>query len=167
MRPMSSRSSVDPCQSELVPWAYSAARFVRRGAARSARAPDTQHVIGLPSAATALQRTRVRLPKTSWFSSQGRRGQWRFFAAAVLVAMMMISVAGLRPATAANGSVTYTYDALGRVSTASYDTNVIVIYTYDANGNRTAQTINLNTATLTWTATATPCTMNCWGAGLW
>jgi YD repeat-containing protein len=70
-------------------------------------------------------------------------------------------------ARAANGSVTYTYDALGRVLTASYDTGVIVIYTYDANGNRTQQVINVNTATLTWTATATPCTANCWGAGLW
>lgn len=70
-------------------------------------------------------------------------------------------------AYAANGSVTYTYDALGRVVTASYDTGVIVIYTYDANGNRTQQVINVNTATLTWTATSTPCTSNCWGAGLW
>lgn len=70
-------------------------------------------------------------------------------------------------AHAANGSVVYTYDALGRVLTASYDTGVIVIYTYDANGNRTQQVINVNTATLSWTATATPCTANCWGAGLW
>jgi YD repeat-containing protein len=70
-------------------------------------------------------------------------------------------------ARAANGSVVYTYDALGRVLTASYDTGVIVIYSYDANGNRTQQVINVNTATLTWTATATPCTSNCWGAGLW
>jgi YD repeat-containing protein len=68
---------------------------------------------------------------------------------------------------AANGSVVYTYDALGRVLSASYDTGVIVIYTYDANGNRTQQVINVNTATLTWTATATPCTANCWGAALW
>jgi YD repeat-containing protein len=70
-------------------------------------------------------------------------------------------------ARAANGSVVYTYDALGRVSTASYDTNVIVIYTYDANGNRTQQVINVNSATLTWTVTVTPCTANCWGAVLW
>jgi len=70
-------------------------------------------------------------------------------------------------AHSANGSVVYTYDALGRVVTASYDTGVIVIYTYDANSNRTEQVINLNTVTLTWTATAAPCTANCWGAGLW
>lgn len=70
-------------------------------------------------------------------------------------------------ANAANGSITYTYDALGRILTASYDTGVIVIYSYDANGNRTQQVINVNTSTLTWTTTATPCTSNCWGAALW
>ena len=70
-------------------------------------------------------------------------------------------------AHAANGSVVYTYDALGRVTTASYDTGVIIIYSYDANGNRTQQVVNVNTATLTWTPTSTPCTSNCWGAALW
>jgi hypothetical protein len=33
------------------------------------------------------------------------------------------------PVHAANGSVAYTYDALGRVTTASYDTGVCIIYT--------------------------------------
>jgi hypothetical protein len=68
---------------------------------------------------------------------------------------------------AANGSVTYTYDALGRVSTTSYDTGVFVIYSYDANGNRTQQVINLNATTLVWSATSSPCTSNCWGQSLW
>jgi YD repeat-containing protein len=70
-------------------------------------------------------------------------------------------------ADAANGGVVYTYDALGRVTSASYDTGVIIMYTYDANGNRFSQAINVNTATLTWTATSAPCTSNCWGTGLW
>jgi YD repeat-containing protein len=70
-------------------------------------------------------------------------------------------------AVAATGSVVYTYDALGRIATASYDTGVIIIYTYDANGNRTSQVINVNTGTLTWTATSTPCAANCWGAARW
>ena len=76
-------------------------------------------------------------------------------------------VGAFSEARAANGSVTYTYDALGRITTAAYDTGVIVIYTYDSNGNRLSQTINVNTATLTWTTTAMPCTANCWGQGLW
>jgi YD repeat-containing protein len=85
-----------------------------------------------------------------------------------LVLAACLGLAASAPsAHAANGSVTYTYDALGRVTTASYDTGVIVIYTYDANGNRTAQVININTSTLTWTVTATPCAENCWGAALW
>lgn len=46
-------------------------------------------------------------------------------------------------AYAANGSVAYTYDALGRVTTASYDTGVCIIYTYDANGNRLSEKINV------------------------
>jgi len=63
-------------------------------------------------------------------------------------------------AIAANGSVTYTYDELGRVITASYDTGVIVIYTYDSNGNRLSQIINVNTSTGTWGS------FN-WGAANW
>lgn len=50
---------------------------------------------------------------------------------------------------AANGSVNYTYDALGRVVTASYDTGACITYKYDANGNRTAQTILVTTSTAT------------------
>lgn len=85
----------------------------------------------------------------------------------VLAIALLLSFPLSDGARAANGSVVYTYDALGRVTTASYDTGVIVIYTYDANGNRTQQVINVNTSALTWTATSSPCTANCWGAGLW
>jgi uncharacterized protein RhaS with RHS repeats len=46
-------------------------------------------------------------------------------------------------ANAANGSVAYTYDALGRVSTASYDTGVCIVYKYDPNGNRLSETITI------------------------
>jgi YD repeat-containing protein len=53
------------------------------------------------------------------------------------------------PALAANGSVAYTYDALGRVTTASYDTGVCIIYTYDANNNRLSETIRVSAATAT------------------
>lgn len=61
-----------------------------------------------------------------------------------------------RSATAANGSVAYTYDALGRVTTASYDTGVCIIYTYDPNGNRLSQTVNVNTGNAPT-----------WGTGYW
>src|SRR5688572_5584387 len=81
----------------------------------------------------------------------------------VCIAMLLGAPAGFT----ATGSVVYTYDPLGRISTASYDTGVIIIYKYDANGNRTAQVINVNSGGLIWTATSTPCTSNCWGAALW
>ena len=76
---------------------------------------------------------------------------------------MLLVISGLfgaEPAHAANGSVVYTYDALGRISTASYDTGIFIIYTYDANGNRLFQTINVNSTTGTWGS------FN-WGAALW
>ena len=84
---------------------------------------------------------------------------------------MLVIISGLIvsapiKAGAANGSVTYTYDALGRVISATYDTGVTIAYSYDANGNRTQQTIGL-LGPLTWTATSTPCMANCWGTSLW
>ena len=88
----------------------------------------------------------------------------------LIVALLLGFILGLfcsGAGKAANGSVIYTYDALGRIASASYDTGVIIIYSYDAAGNRTQQVINVNTGTLTWTASTTPCTSNCWGAGLW
>ena len=69
------------------------------------------------------------------------------------VVLLMSTVAAM---FAANGSVTYTYDPLGRILTASYDTGVCVIYAYDANGNRTSQVINIGGATSA-----------VWGTGVW
>ena len=69
---------------------------------------------------------------------------------------LMLALLAMRPATAANGSVAYTYDALGRVTTSSYDTGVCVIYTYDANGNRLSQTVDVNTGNAPT-----------WGTGIW
>jgi len=65
----------------------------------------------------------------------------------VSVAICIASVFGaFSLARAANGSVAYTYDALGRITTASYDTGVCILYTYDANGTRLSETINVTTA---------------------
>jgi YD repeat-containing protein len=85
---------------------------------------------------------------------------------AIFSALFLIAISAALQA--ANGSVVYTYDALGRITTASYDTGAFVIYTYDANGNRTAQTTNINTATLTWCLTGGSCGANTkWGQALW
>jgi len=90
----------------------------------------------------------------------------------ILAILLLLSLIDgqMSRAGAANGAVTYTYDALGRVLSASYDTGVIVIYAYDANGNRTQQTINVNTAILCWDNTNPPCTsanVTKWDQGLW
>jgi YD repeat-containing protein len=82
---------------------------------------------------------------------------WRHIAVVVLAALSLFQVT---PAPAANGSVVYTYDALGRIATASYDTGVIIIYTYDANGNRISQVINVNSSVGSWGSFT-------WGAAVW
>lgn len=69
----------------------------------------------------------------------------------VLAALLAVVGGGLAAtsAFAVNGSVVYTYDALGRIATASYDTGVCIAYTYDPNGNRTAQKILVTSASST------------------
>lgn len=64
----------------------------------------------------------------------------------LFVLSLVVPDGAISTAPAANGSVAYTYDALGRVTTASYDTGVCIIYTYDANGNRLSETINVTAA---------------------
>ena len=59
----------------------------------------------------------------------------------VLAALVLCGALEIVRALGATGSVTYSYDALGRVTALLYDTGVCLTYTYDANGNRTAQTI--------------------------
>ncbi len=85
------------------------------------------------------------------------------FSPRIVTALASILIAGCATLTetqAANGSVSYTYDALGRISTVSYDTGVMIIYAYDANGNRTSQTVNINTTNLVWGS-------GNWGQSLW
>jgi YD repeat-containing protein len=61
----------------------------------------------------------------------------------MLCVLAMVAAGALEIANAANGSVAYSYDALGRVTAASYDTGVCIIYTYDPNGNRLSETIRV------------------------
>ena len=62
----------------------------------------------------------------------------------------------MKVAFAANGSVAYTYDALGRVTTVSYDTGVCLVYTYDANGNRLSETVSVGSGST-----------GVWNTGVW
>lgn len=54
-------------------------------------------------------------------------------------------------------STSYTYDMVGRVTTAIYDNGMCVAYSYDATGNRTSQSNTIATAA------ETPI----WGDGVW
>lgn len=54
-------------------------------------------------------------------------------------------------------TVTYSYDLVGRVTSAAYGNGLCVVYTYDPNGNRTAQSYSMS---------STPASQN-WGTGVW
>lgn len=60
------------------------------------------------------------------------------FARVILLAIITtFAVMFTSPAHAAE-TVTYTYDALGRLTSVTYSNGATVTYTYDAAGNRTA-----------------------------
>jgi hypothetical protein len=58
----------------------------------------------------------------------------RHAAARCTVGLVVLLVAG----AAFSGQVTYTYDSLGRLKTATYSNGVVITYTYDAAGNRSS-----------------------------
>ncbi len=78
----------------------------------------------------------------------------------LIAGILVLGALSGNPVQAANGLVTYTYDALGRLASASYDTGVVILYTYDANGNRTEQKINVIATSGNWNG------FN-WGEALW
>ena len=60
-----------------------------------------------------------------------------------IAAALMIAALGLWPiesSMAADASVTYQYDATGRLIAASYNNGLCITYTYDLNGNRLSET---------------------------
>lgn len=68
---------------------------------------------------------------------------------AIVLALALTGALASDAVLAANGSVVYTYDALGRLITASYDTGVCVAYSYDANGNRLSERILVTSSSST------------------
>ncbi len=51
------------------------------------------------------------------------------------VAMLLVTASGVQA-----GPITYTYDVLGRVTSATYPNGDVVSYQYDRAGNRTQRT---------------------------
>lgn len=58
-----------------------------------------------------------------------------------LLTFMLGALIALASANASAGSITYTYDSLGRLRTATYSNGVVITYTYDAAGNRTSYVV--------------------------
>ncbi len=58
-----------------------------------------------------------------------------------LLRLLVPVIAASVTSIALAGSVTYTYDTLGRLSKATYSNGVVVTYAYDAAGNRTVVTV--------------------------
>lgn len=69
---------------------------------------------------------------------------------------LLVSSAPPASAQTGNGAVAYTYDALGRVTAASYDNNTTIYYTYDAAGNRVQQSVTIGSPPGSPTAPAAP-----------
>jgi len=65
---------------------------------------------------------------------------WRATFSAASVASVLFSILIVTAAAAQSGTVTYTYDALGRVVDAAYPDGTCLAYSYDAAGNRTQYT---------------------------
>ena len=73
-----------------------------------------------------------------------------FLAASVAAAIMCLC------STPSLGATTYQYDALGRVTTVTYDDGSQMIYSYDAAGNRTQVVSSANIAPITIQAIIVP-----------
>lgn len=69
------------------------------------------------------------------------RSQWK----RALVVAGLVAGSILLPSEA-DSSSEFTYDPVGRVTTALYDNGLCVAYGYDANGNRTSQTNTISAA---------------------
>jgi hypothetical protein len=96
---------------------------------------------------------------SSYYAMTGKRktasvrakGAPLWFAGLATVAVSVLVPEG------GNASAVFTYDQLGRLSTALYDNGTCVAYLYDAGGNRTSQSITLSGGPQTPT----------WGTGTW
>ncbi len=76
------------------------------------------------------------------------------------ILIIAATFAAATPSGAALANVTYTYDTLGRLASAAYDSGVTIYYSYDLNGNRLTQVVQSNSTVGTWGS------FN-WGAAHW
>jgi YD repeat-containing protein len=77
--------------------------------------------------------------------------------AKALSTLSLLALIGTLVPSPVGASGSYSYDLLGRLTTALYDNGTCVAYAYDANGNRTSQSVTLSGAP----------TSPVWGSGVW
>jgi YD repeat-containing protein len=82
-----------------------------------------------------------------------RPGLIRIPQAATGLTVSILAVLGVLMPSETGVADTYSYDLVGRLTTASYDNGLCIAYGYDANGNRITQS----------NAFAPPV----WGSGVW
>jgi YD repeat-containing protein len=63
------------------------------------------------------------------------------------VTFALAVAAGALAPSMAPANITYTYDSLGRVTSAAYPSGTTIVYTYDNAGNKTQQTVGTSSAT--------------------
>ena len=61
------------------------------------------------------------------------------------VLLVTLLLSGAFVVTAAAGSLTYEYDALGRLERIVYDDGTVIEFVYDAAGNRTSRVVTPGT----------------------
>ena len=81
----------------------------------------------------------------------------RLWKAARMVTIAVLALLAALMPEGIGATTSFTYDQLGRLTTALYDNGTCIAYAYDANGNRTSETI---------TSAGAP-EMGTWGTGVW
>lgn len=102
-------------------------------------------------------------------------GMCGFYLGGAVCSLAVATVIVFAPSGARAQSVTYGYDALGRLTTANYPNGATITYTYDAAGNRTQVTnaatppppLAATVSASSWTRTPsnTPAAITCTGSG--
>ena len=82
------------------------------------------------------------------------------FARTATIALLAMIVSMACAGTAAAGTTSYTYDALGRVVTAVYPNGTTVTYQYDSAGNRSQVVQSTTGGGSVWGSLT-------WGTGTW
>jgi YD repeat-containing protein len=74
------------------------------------------------------------------------RNSWKRQRIVVMTSLAIVALTAMAPRAQSAEIVSYTYDELGRIISATYPDGKKISYYYDATGNRTQQVVSANTA---------------------